>query len=51
LKKLILKFGGLRAHRRARPLFVGLVLGEFMMGSIWSWLGIVLEQPMYRFLF
>jgi hypothetical protein len=51
LKVLVLKCGGLRAYRRARPFFIGIVLGEFMMGAVWSLLGIVLEQPMYRFLF
>lgn len=51
LKGIILKFGGLRTYRRALPFFVGMVLGEFVMGALWSLLGIALKRPMYRFLF
>ncbi len=31
-KVLILRYGGLRAYRRALPFFLGLVLGEFTAG-------------------
>ena len=50
LKWIVLKYGGIRLHRSA-ILFLGVVLGAFMGGSIWSFLGIVLQQPTYRFLF
>ena len=30
---------------------LGIVLGEFVIGSFWSLLAIALDQPMYRFLF
>ena len=32
----LLRYGGLRAYRRALPLFLGLVLGEFIVGSDWQ---------------
>jgi len=51
LKGIVLKFGGLRTYRRALPFFVGMVLGEFVLGAVWSLLGIALGRPMYRFLF
>ena len=51
LKWIVLKYGGISWHRAAIPLFLGVVLGEFMGGAIWSLLGIVLQQPTYRFLF
>ena len=51
LKWIVLKYGGIRWHRKAIPLFLGLVLGEFCVGTFWSLLGIVLDQRMYRFLF
>ena len=51
LKWLVLKYGGISWHRSAIPLFLGVILGEFMGGAIWSLLGIILEQPTYRFLF
>jgi hypothetical protein len=31
----MLRYGGLRLYRRARPLFVGLILGEFASVGIW----------------
>lgn len=50
IKWVILKRGGLRAHRKATPFFSGLVLGEFIMGSLWSIMAIVLQRPMYDFI-
>lgn len=40
LKGLVLKYGGLRLYRRWTPFFLGLVLGEFVTGSLWSLFGI-----------
>ena len=51
LKWIVLRYGGLRWHRAAIPFFLGLVLGEFLVGTFWSVYGIILGQPMYRFLF
>ncbi|HIO08218.1 TPA: hypothetical protein EYN09_15000 [Candidatus Poribacteria bacterium] len=51
IKWVVLRHGGLKAHRKAIPLFMGLILGEFVVGSIWSILGIIVGQPMYRFLY
>ena len=48
-KWIILKYGGIRSYRRAVPFFLGLVLGDFLMGSIWSLLSIVLDTNMYQF--
>ncbi len=49
LKWLILKHGGSRSYRRAVPFFLGLVLGDYLMGSIWSLLNVVLNTNMYQF--
>jgi hypothetical protein len=49
LKWLILKYGGIRSYRRAVPFFLGLVLGDYLMGSIWSLLSVVLNMDMYQF--
>ena len=38
---------GVRAYRRALPLFLGLVFGQFLAGSLWSLLGVVLNMNMY----
>ncbi|MBC8227932.1 hypothetical protein H8E77_00080 [bacterium] len=47
-KWTIIKYGGLKTHRQAIPFFLGLILGEFMMGSIWSIIGIALNVPTYK---
>ena len=48
-KWLILRHGGIRSYRRAVPFFLGLVLGDFLIGSIWSVLSIALNVTMYQF--
>jgi hypothetical protein len=39
LKLLILQQGGIRAHQRAMPAFLGLMLGDYFFGSIWAIIG------------
>ncbi len=51
VKWVILKHGGMGTHRKATPFFLGLILGEFIIGSVWSLIGISINRPMYRFLF
>ena len=51
VKWVILRQGGLVLHRRAIPFFLGLILGEFVVGSIWSIIGCIVNRPMYRFLY
>ncbi|GDX40457.1 hypothetical protein LBMAG21_07490 [Armatimonadota bacterium] len=50
LKWALIHLGGLRIYRQSLPFFMGLILGEFVMGAVWSILGIALKMPMYRFL-
>jgi len=49
VKTLILKLGGLRSYRKAVPFFIGLILGEFMVGGSWSIIGIIFRIPVYVF--
>jgi len=35
LKWLLLRWGGMRLFRQARPFFLGLVLGEFVVAGLW----------------
>jgi len=49
IKISILRYGGLRAYRRATPFFLGLILGEFTVGSIWTIIGIIFDIPSYAF--
>ena len=51
IKWIILRHGGVSVHRKLIPFFLGLILGEFIVGSVWSLIGITTERPMYRFLF
>jgi len=39
LKIIILRAGGMKLHRRAIPFFLGLILGDYVIGSIWAILG------------
>jgi len=48
-KLVITRYGGHRAFQRAIPFALGLVLGEFVIGSIWTIIGIVLQIDTYSF--
>lgn len=48
IKSLIVRYGGMRFHNRAVPFFLGLILGDFVMGSIWAIVGPVMGVPTYK---
>ena len=48
-KVLLLRYGGMRLFRLAIPCFVGLILGDFVIASLWSILGVILDTQMYMF--
>lgn len=41
IKYSILRYGGLRVYRQARPVFVGLIFGEMACAGIWMAIGII----------
>lgn len=47
-KVTITKYGGIKGYRAALPLFLGLVLGDYMASSLWALAGSVLGLRMYR---
>jgi len=49
LKLVILRYGGLRAYRHWLPLFLGVILGECIIGGMWTIVGIALNMPTYAF--
>jgi len=49
LKYTILKQGGLKSYRRAIPFFLGLALGDYILGNLWSILSIITNTPLYQF--
>ncbi len=48
-KTLILRYGGLNTFRAVVPGFMGLILGQFVVGSIVNIISIVLQIPSYMF--
>ena len=49
LKMATLKMGGLQKYRQLIPFFLGLMLGEFVVGSFWTLLGVALDVRTYDF--
>lgn len=49
VKALLLRYGGIRAYRRAQPLFIGLVLGDYLVGCAWPLYGAMAGVPTYSF--
>lgn len=49
VKTLVLRAGGLRLYHRLLPFFLGLILGEFVVGGAWSVVGVLTGWPTYRF--
>ncbi len=45
LKLTVLHSGGLRLYRQTLPFFLGLVLGDYVTGAVWSFIGITLDVP------
>jgi hypothetical protein len=48
-KLTVLRYGGLRLYRTALPFFLGLILGDVTMGTLWSLIGLLLGTPTYNF--
>ena len=48
-KALVLHQGGLKAYRRAVPFFLGLALGDYITGSLWSIGSILANTTLYQF--
>jgi hypothetical protein len=49
IKWLLLRHGGVKAYRKAVPLFIGMVLGEFVVGSVFSIGGLIFGTRVYAF--
>mgnify|MGYP001066174667 CR=1 FL=1 len=48
LKLVVLHAGGLKLYRQTLPFFLGLVLGDYVMGAIWSLIGVVFHVPVHQ---
>ena len=49
-KWVILKHGGIKAYRRGMPFFIGLVLGEALIGCFWPIMSLVLRSAVYSWI-
>ena len=48
IKFILLRFGGLGTHRRAIPFFLGLILGDYVIGSLWAIAGPLMGIRNYK---
>lgn len=51
IKVSVLRCGGLPLLRRVQPFFLGVILGDFVVGTLWMLRGTLLGVPTYKFLF
>ena len=50
IKLCLIRYAGMQSYRKAMPFFMGLILGEFAVGSFWGLYGCLTQKPMYNFL-
>ncbi len=49
VKWTTLRFSGINGYRKSIPFFFGLILGDFVVGSLWATIGIFFKVPVYVF--
>jgi len=47
IKWALLKYGGIKSYNKAIPFFMGLVLGDFIVGFYWGVMSLIVGQPLY----
>ncbi|MBD3180864.1 hypothetical protein GF312_01130 [Candidatus Poribacteria bacterium] len=47
IKWVIIKFGGLKMYNKALPFFMGLVVGDFVVGCYWGIMSLIVGEPLY----
>lgn len=48
VKTAILRYGGHTAYRKSVPFFLGLILGDYVAGSVWAIIGPVTQRETYK---
>jgi len=48
VKVLVLHYGGRTTHAKAFSFFLGLLLGDYFIGSVWALIGLVWRINTYR---
>ena len=49
LKVVILRYGGRQGFSKSVPFFMGLIMGQFVVGSLWNVWGVAMDLPTYQF--
>ena len=49
LKVILLRYSGRAGFQRSVPFFMGLIMGQFVVGSLWNVYGILRGVPTYQF--
>ena len=48
-KVIIMRYGGYKMYMRLLPLFMGLIIGEFVVGGMWSIIGVIWGVEVFAF--
>lgn len=48
VKLVMLRYGGLKLYRQAVPFFLGMVLGDYTCGALWSLISLVFQIPTHQ---
>ena len=48
IKSLVLRYGGVQTYRAALPFFLGLILGDYVTGAVWSLIGTAFHFNLFR---
>ena len=48
-KLIVLRYGGIKTHTRMIPFFLGLFVGEFVVGCFWTIISVISSIETYRF--
>ena len=45
---LTIRYGGMQLYRALIPFFIGLILGDYVIGGLWSLVGLAFDIRVYR---
>jgi hypothetical protein len=48
IKLVLVRWGGMRTHMQAAPFFLGLILGDYVVGSLWAIYGPAMQMSTYK---
>jgi hypothetical protein len=50
IKLVVQRWGGSSLYRRSIPFFLGLILGDIVTQAFWTFVGRLIDAPVYQFL-